>query len=163
MNEFKNEEFKPPKVFDLKDGKKILQDDKFRGRHEAVFYSGGCIVRTTKRGIEKSKQDRRDEDEGGRREKLSHRSRDSRREEYSWRRHESSADRLRMLKETRSRRRSRSRSRSLSRKKSKSDARGDREHWRSIKKRDDTKRSRSRREDERSSTSHRSESPRRRR
>ena len=78
---FKNEEVNPPKVFDIKYGKKVIEDnDKYRGRHEAVFYSGGCIVRTTKKGIEKSKQDRSDEERGARKEEPSGRSRDSRKE-----------------------------------------------------------------------------------
>ena len=160
---FKNEEFKPPKVFDIKNGKdKILKDDKFRGRHEAVFYSGGCIVRTTKKGIEKSKQDRREKEQVGR-------GRDSRKErpnmEYSRRRHEPSTDRFKRSEETRSRRRSRSRSR---RKKSQdyhnSDSRRDRDR---NKEREDTKREDERRKGEGrrypgSSSSYRSDSPRRR-
>ena len=168
---FKNEEVNPPKVFDIKNGKKVIEDDdKFKGRHDAVFYSGGCIVRTTKRGIEKSKQDRSDEERGGRKEELSGRSRDSRRErghkdykdykeykeykehkEYSRRRQESSSERFRRRsEERRSRKRSRSRSRSGTRKKSLDyhnfDPRGAREN----KKREDNKRSRSPRRDVRS-------------
>ena len=149
--EFKQEKFKPPKVFDLKNGKKVIEGEEFRERHEAVFYSGGCIVRTTKRGV---KESRINASQGGRRDggsayrvkgELSDRRKDSRGErsnkDYSRRRHESSTDRIR----ERSSRRSRTRSRSPIKRKSQDYHRGDREH----KKREDCGTGRSHREDER--------------
>ena len=59
----KNETYKPPKVYDLKKGKEILQSGDFKGRHEGVFYSGGCVIRTTKKGVENSKRTK-EEDRG---------------------------------------------------------------------------------------------------
>ena len=143
-SEFKPEKFKPPKVFDLKNGKKVIEGEEFRERHEAVFYSGGCIVRTTKRGV---KESRINASQGGRMKgELSDRRKDSRGErsnkDYSRRRHdESSTDRFR----ERSSRRSRTRSRSPIKRKSQDYHRGDREH----KKREDSDTGRSHREDER--------------
>ena len=149
---FKNEEVNLPKVFDIKNGKKVIEGEEFRERHEAVFYSGGCIVRTTKRGV---KESRINASQGGRRdggghggsrsgaynprrkEELSDRRKDSRGErsnkDYSRRRHESSTDRFR---ERQPRRRSRTRSRSPIKRKSQDYHRGDREH----KKREDERR-----------------------
>ena len=148
--EFKPEKFQPPKVFDLKNGKKVIEGEEFRERHEAVFYSGGCIVRTTKRGV---KESRINASQGGRRGynprmkgELSDRRKDSRGErsnkDYSRRRHESSTDRFR---ERQPRRRSRTRSRSPIKWKSQDYHKSDREH----KKREDSDTGRSHREDER--------------
>ena len=150
--EFKPEKFQPPKVFDLKNGKKVIEGEEFRGSHEAVFYSGGCVVRTTKRGVKESQINA---SQGGRRDggsayrmkgELSDRRKDSRGErsnkDYSRRRHESSTDRFR---ERQPRRRSRTRSRSPIKWKSQDYHRGDREH----KKREDSDTGRRNREDER--------------
>ena len=35
-----NEIYQPPKVFDLARGQEKISSEQFRGRHEAVFYSG---------------------------------------------------------------------------------------------------------------------------
>ena len=35
-----NEIYQPPKIFDLARGQEKISSEQFRGRHEAVFYSG---------------------------------------------------------------------------------------------------------------------------
>ena len=151
----KNETYKPPKVYDLKKGKDILQSGDFKGRHEGVFYSGGCVIRTTKKGVENSKRMREEESGNygrGSGRALNPRWTESRREkghkEYSRGRQAESP--------ARKRRRSRSRSRGSTRRADKYKDRNQRSETTTAKRRS-ASRSRSRRADKDMDRQHKSE------
>merc|ERR1719334_2865388 len=63
LEEFENESAKPPAYNKIiNDKREILEDRKMNDTDEFVLYSGACIVRTTKKGIEQSKKDRENEE-----------------------------------------------------------------------------------------------------